>query len=272
MYPTIVRIGSFDITSFGVLVALAFLVAGAVLRREGARLALPPSLPDRLLVAAIVGGLVGAKLYYLGLYWPATVANPLRAVINRGGQVWYGGFIGATIAILVTLRRARQSIMPVADACAPALALGYSIGRLGCFFVGDDYGRPTTLPWGVRFPAGPTPSTAANLRADFGVSIPGDIPGDTVLAVHPTQLYEAALMGLAFLVLWRWRSDPRLTGRLFGLYLVLAGGERFLIEGLRAKDDRLLGSFTVAQALSVIALLVGLAWLRTGRLSRRAAA
>lgn len=269
MYPTILRIGSFEVTSFGVLVAVAFLVAGLVLRREGQRLALPPSLPDHLLVAAVIGGLIGAKLYFLGLYWPATIAAPWRAVTARSGLVWYGGFIGAVVAILVTARRHAQAFARVADACAPALALGYAIGRLGCFFVGDDYGRPTTLPWGVRFPAGPAPSTVGNLRGAFGLSIPADLPDDAVLAVHPTQLYETLLMGMAFLVLWRWRRDPRLTGRLFGLYLLLAGAERFAVEVLRAKDDRLLGPFTVAQALSGVALVVGIAWLGRQRAQRQ---
>lgn len=272
MYPTIVRLGSFEVSSFGVLVALAFLAAALVLRRESERLALPLELPNRLVVAAIIGGLLGAKLYFLGLYWPATVAHPWRAITARSGLVWYGGFLGATITILLTLRRQRVAILPVADACAPALALGYAIGRLGCFLVGDDYGRPTALPWGVRFTAGPTPSTVANLRADFGVHVPLGLPDDTVLAVHPTQLYETVLMGTAFVVLWKLRRDPRLKGRLFALYLVFAGIERFLIEALRAKDDRLLGPFTVAQLLSVLAMAAGLVWLRRRREPAPAAA
>ncbi len=265
MYPTIVRVGSFEVTSFGVFVALAFLVAGFILRRESERLALPPQLADRLLVGAVIGGLIGAKLYFLGLYWPATAANPWRAITARGGLVWYGGFAGATIAILLILQRRAIAIAPVADACAPALALGYAVGRLGCFFVGDDYGRPTTLPWGVRFAAGPTPSTVGNLREAFHLSIPPGLPDDAVLTVHPTQLYETVLMATAFLVLWKWRRDPRLTGRLFGLYLLLAGAERFVIEFVRAKDDRLVGLFTVAQALSALAMVVGIVWLRSRR-------
>lgn len=272
MYPTIVRLGSFEVSSFGVLLALAFLVAGLVLRRESERLALPPQLADRLVVAAVIGGLLGAKLYFLGLYWPATAADPWRAVTARSGLVWYGGFLGATIAILFALRHLRVPIALAADACAPALALGYAIGRLGCFFVGDDYGRPTTLPWGVRFAAGPTPSTVGNLREEFDVSIAPGLPDDAVLPVHPTQLYETLLMAAVFVVLWRWRRDPRLAGRLFGLYLLLAGAERFVIELLRAKDDRLLGPFTVAQFLSALAMAVGIVWLRERRQPAPAAA
>jgi phosphatidylglycerol:prolipoprotein diacylglycerol transferase len=133
------------------------------------------------------------------------------------------------------------------------------VGRVGCFVVGDDYGRPTSLPIGVKFPLGLPPSTAGNLSAQFGVAVPPDAAATTVLAVHPTQLYETVIMLAVFMVLWRWRLLDKPLGWLFGAYLAFAGVERFLIEILRAKDDRLLGPFTVAQLTSVIVVLVGFA-------------
>ena len=140
---------------------------------------------------------------------------------------------------------------------APALAAAYSLGRIGCFLVGDDYGGPTSLPWAVSFPDGKPPSTAGNLAA-FDVRVPRGIDPTTLLAVHPTQLYEVGLMFLAFALLWQLRKKPWGTGAIFGVYLMLAGVERFFIEILRAKDDRFLAGFTLAQLTSVIVALVGL--------------
>jgi phosphatidylglycerol---prolipoprotein diacylglyceryl transferase len=130
---------------------------------------------------------------------------------------------------------------------------------VGCFVVGDDYGRPTGLPWGVKFPQGLPPSTAGNLATQFGVAVPADVPASTVLAVHPTQLYEVAIMLAVFMVLWRWRLADRPLGWLFGAYLAFAGAERFLVEILRAKDDRFLGPFTLAQLTSVLVVVAGVA-------------
>ena len=122
--------------------------------------------------------------------------------------------------------------------------------------MGDDYGIPTTLPWGVRFPQGMPPTTAENLR-EFHVAVPASAAPDTIFAVHPTQLYEIAAMLVVFALIWRWRTLPRGTGWLFGAYMVLAGIERFAVEFLRAKDDRLLGEFSVAQVASVVMVIVG---------------
>jgi phosphatidylglycerol:prolipoprotein diacylglycerol transferase len=135
--------------------------------------------------------------------------------------------------------------------------VGYAVGRLGCFLVGDDYGAPTNAPWGVAFPQGAPPSTAGNLRA-FGVDIPASTPDSTVLAVHPTQLYETGMTLIILAILIRLR--PRLAstpGHLFMVWLALAGVERFIVEIFRAKDDRFLGGFSVAQLISV--LLIGTA-------------
>jgi phosphatidylglycerol:prolipoprotein diacylglycerol transferase len=139
---------------------------------------------------------------------------------------------------------------------APALAAAYALGRVGCFLVNDDYGQPTSLPWGVKFPNGSPPSTAANLHA-FGVTVPPGVDPSTVMTVHPTQLYEVAAMLVAFAILWVLRKKGRPVGWLFGVYLVFAGIERFLVEIVRAKDDRLLGPFTVAQLASVVLVALG---------------
>ncbi len=147
------------------------------------------------------------------------------------------------------------------DLTAPALAVGYALGRVGCFLVQDDYGLPTSLPWGLRFPEGLPPSTAAYLNAQFGVPIPPGMSPAEVLAVHPTQLYEAALMLFVFWLLWRLRAHEHARGWLFGVYAVCAGLERFAIEFLRAKDDRFFGPFTLAQGVSLAIAVAGVALL-----------
>lgn len=159
----------------------------------------------------------------------------------------------------------------VADGAAPALALGHAIGHVGCFFSGDSYGLPSTLPWAVAFPRGLPPSTAGNLRRVFGVDVPAWIPDDRVLTVHPTMLYSAAGLLVIFGILWAFRRTGRPAGWLFGLYLALSGAERFAVEFLRAKDDRFLWGLTTAQTIAALAVVAGVA-LVVARRSRRAAA
>ncbi|HET7275395.1 MAG TPA: prolipoprotein diacylglyceryl transferase [Longimicrobiaceae bacterium] len=258
MYPVLFEIGGFTVTSFGVTMALAFLVAGWIFAHELERLDEDPDIAWDLVMYAALGGIAGAKLYYLLLNWPQTAADPWGAITSRSGLVWYGGFFGAAALVAWRVHRGRHSIPRFADAAAPALAVGYAIGRLGCFLVGDDYGRPTDLPWGVAFPNGAPPSTAANLRTYFGVDIPASIPGDTVLQVHPTQLYEVGMALIIFTILWNLRKRFTVPGALFALYLLLAGMERLIVEVFRAKDDRFFGPFTLAQSFSLLIIVTAI--------------
>jgi len=262
-------LGEVIITSFGVMMALAFLTAYMVVRAELGRLGGNPDLAADMLMAALIGGIVGAKLYYVVLYWDRTILNPLGMLFSRGGLVWYGGFIGGVLGVSWMVKRRGGSIPIAADAMAPAMAIGYAIGRIGCFLVGDDYGRPTDSWVGIAFPRGVPPTNAANLRR-FGVDVAPGIPDAQVLTVHPTQLYETGISFAIFLVLWRFRRHPRLRGALFPLWLAAAGAERFFVEIFRAKDDRFLGPFTIAQLISFGLIVVGLTIAR--RLTRRSTA
>lgn len=260
IYPFVVHLGPVEVTGYGLMLMVAFLMGGWLIALELRRRGLAEDYAADIVAAAVVGGIVGAKLWYVALTGdPATI-------FSRGGLVWYGGFIGGALAVMLNGWRLRVPLRWTMHLVAPALAAAYALGRVGCFLVNDDYGRPTDLPWGVRFPQGLPPSTAGNLAQLFGVSVPAGTAPGTVLAVHPTQLYETALMLAAFAVLWRLRSGPRPIGWLFGLYLVFAGVERFLVEILRAKDDRFLGPFTLAQLTSVIVVAIGASLLSLWRL------
>ena len=136
-------------------------------------------------------------------------------------------------------------------------AIGYALGRIGCFLVGDDYGAPTSGWWGIAFPKGSPPTTAYALR-EFGVRVSPSIPDDAILKVHPTQIYESLSAFVMFAILMRVESRPHKKGRAFGLFLILMGIERFLVEIVRAKDDRFLGPFTVAQLISVVIVVIGI--------------
>ena len=209
------------------------------------------------------------------LHWPETAADPMGAILSRSGLVWYGGFILAALLVTWRVSRLHLAVPKIADAAAPALALAYGVGRIGCFLVGDDYGAPSNLPWAVAFPQGAPPSTAGNLRRYFGVSIPDSIPDATVLSVHPTQLYEVLMAVIIFAILWRLRTRLARPGLLFATYLGLAGAERFIVEIFRAKDDRFLGPLTVAQTISILLIVAATLiyrWIQRGGETRSASA
>jgi phosphatidylglycerol---prolipoprotein diacylglyceryl transferase len=254
IYPLIFKLGPLEITGYGIMMMVGFLMGGWLITLELRRRRLYEEYAADITVAAVVGGIVGAKLWY----W---VLNG-GSLFSRGGLVWYGGFVGGFLAVMLNGWRLKVPIRWTFHLCAPALAASYALGRIGCFIVNDDYGHPTSLPWGVKFPQGLPPSTAMNLQEQFGIPMAPGMDPATVLAVHPTQLYEATLMLIAFVILWRLRLQPRPTGWIFGVYLICAGVERFLIEIVRAKDDRIFGPLTIAQGVS-IGLMAGGVFLMT---------
>ncbi|HEY6852917.1 MAG TPA: prolipoprotein diacylglyceryl transferase [Gemmatimonadales bacterium] len=241
-------IGNFDLTGYGVMMMVAFLMAGWAIQLQLQRRNLNADFAADIVMAAVIGGLLGAKLWYVAL----TGESPF----HRGGFVWYGGFLGGSAGILLLGWLKRVPTRFTMDLCAAPLTLGYALGRVGCFLVNDDYGIPSSLPWAMKFPQGLPPTTGAELNA-LHVHLPPGTPLDQVLAVHPTEIYETITMLLVFWWLWRRRDHTHGSGWLFGWYLVLGGLERLLVEFLRAKDDRLLGIFTLAQAMSVCLVLLG---------------
>ncbi len=259
IYPFIIHLGPLEVTGYGLMLMVAFLMGGWLIARQLRERQLREDYSADIVAAAVIGGIIGAKLWYVAL------TQDLGALFSRGGLVWYGGFIGGAIAVMLNGWRLRVPLRWTMHLAAPALAAAYALGRVGCFLVNDDYGRPTSLPWGMRFPEGLPPSTAGNLQQLFGIPVPPGIDPSAVLAVHPTQLYEVVVMLAAFGVLWSLRKRNYPIGWLFALYLVFAGVERFLVEFVRAKDDRFLGPFTIAQLTSVIIVLLGLALLAAWR-------
>jgi phosphatidylglycerol:prolipoprotein diacylglycerol transferase len=181
----------------------------------------------------VLGGLAGAKLLWVIEH--AGEAPLADLLFSRGGLSWFGGFAGGVLAGLWMMRRKRLPPIAVLAAATPGLVVGHLIGRIGCFLVGDDYGRPSGLPWAVAFPEGLPPTT---------------------VPVHPTQLYEAAaLVPVGFLLL-RWRRQRRGDAFVLGAYLVLAGLVRFAIEFLRI-NERVAGVLTTAHLASLAAVVAG---------------
>ena len=215
------------------MVALAALTGLWIFRSELRRTNLPATGADAAIIG-LLGGLLGAKLVWAVEF--RDEAPFLSLLMSRGGLSWFGGFIGGLGAGLGALYRRRIPIIAALSAAAPALAVGHAMGRVGCFLVGDDYGRPTDLPWGIAFPKGLPPT-----------SVP----------VHPTQLYEAAGLIVIGWALIRWRRKQLPDVLVFARYLVLAGSLRFLIEFIRV-NSRVVGPFTVAHIFSGAVVVTGL--------------
>lgn len=236
MYPEFGRIGGLVVTSFGVMVALAALVGLWLFSRELRRSRLPPDALDAALYG-VVGGLVGAKLLWVVEHLGEAPWSDL--LFSRGGLSWYGGLAGGVGVGLLTLALKRAPIVPALSAATPSLAVGHAIGRMGCFLVGDDYGRPSDLPWAVAFPEGLPPT---------------DVP------VHPTQIYEMLLLLPLAWILVRMRRRGAKDATVLGTYLISAGAIRFAIEWLRINPPVALG-MSVAHWASLGAIAAGIVFL-----------
>ena len=265
MYPVIFNLpdwfpllGGEAITSFGVFMLFAFLTGGYVIRAGMRRIGEDPDKAWDLVFMGVIGGIAGAKLYYILLNYEQLTTDPGALILSRGGLVWYGGFLLATALVVWEIRRQKMSLPKMADIIAPALALAYAVGRMGCFLVGDDWGRPTDSWLGIAFPRG-TPATSVINIERLGIAVDPELieKYGQIVPVHPTQLYEVGLSTLIFFFLWKIRGDARASGWIFMLWLALAGAERFAVEFLRAKDDRFFGVLTLAQVISLAIVAAG---------------
>jgi len=268
VFPTLFRVpegfpllGGEAITSFGVMMFFAFIVGGTVIRKELEREGHDGDLAWDYVFWGVVGGVVGAKLYYVFLNFDRLQAEGASFLFSRGGMVWYGGFLLATLLVVMKAIRSPVPLGKVADYVAPALAIGYAVGRVGCFLVGDDWGRPTDSWVGIAFPNGAPPTTVQAIE-NFGIGVSPELVEKygNVIPVHPTQLYEVAMSTAIFLFLWKIRRHRHAAGWLFMVWLALAGLERFAVEFFRAKDDRFFAIFTMAQMISLGLIAVGLVW------------
>jgi len=250
MYPEL-HIGPLTLKTFGLMFALAFLAAGALIAKRLKELGKPVDWAYEMGFAALAGGVVGSRVYFLIQNWSSVRHDLLGNLLSGSGLVWYGGAIGGALAVLAWAAYRDFLGLTLLDLAAPALALGYAIGRCGCQLSGDgDYGKPWDGPWAMSYPNGTVP---------------------TDRTVHPTPIYETLAMGLGAWLLWQLRDRFRL-GVLFAIYLVYAGTERFLVEFLRRNHAVALG-LTAAQWESLAMMLAGAAWIaivrrRHGSLSR----
>ena len=248
-----------ELTGFGIAMLLAFLVAQQVCQAELTRrrqLAGANAMPD-VTIGAVVGGLLGAKIYYTIL----TGQN----FFDRAGFVFWGGLIGGIVVTFAVIKAKKVPFTRISDVAGIGIAAAYAVGRTGCWAVGDDYGRPWASRLAVMFPEGAPPSTVGNMMSQFGVKELAGRPLTDVVSVYPTQIFEV-VMGLAmFGILWRLRDHKHAEGWLFGVYCVLAGTERFIVEFFRAKDDRFFQGFSLAQVIAVCFVAAGLVWMQMRR-------
>ena len=253
MQPSINLLG-LSIKTFGLAFGISFLLCGAVLARRLREIGRPVDWAYEIIFAGLAGGLVGARLWYVLDHTAELSDDVLGTLFGGSGLTWYGGALGGAAAVIFWASRKDFVGVALLDLCAPALALGYAGGRVGCQVSGDgDYGEPWNGPWAMAYPKGVVP---------------------TDVKVHPTPIYESLTMGLVALLLWHLR-DRLAPGRLFALYLVLAGVERFLVEFIRRNTEDSVG-LTSAQVESLVMMAAGLIWVaivvgRHGGIGRPAA-
>lgn len=228
MYPEL-DLGPVSLQTFGLCFALAFVAAGAVLSRRLGELGKPVDWSYEFIFAALVGGLVGARIDYLIQNWDEASGDLLGSLFSGSGLVWFGGVVGGAVGVVLWAWRRGWLGAQMLDTASVPLALGYAIGRVGCQLSGDgDYGVASDLPWAMAYPEGTVPTTDE---------------------VHPTPVYETLAMGLLALALWRLR-DRFAPGVLFGIWLFFAGLERLLVELVRRNED-LVAGLTLAQVFAL---------------------
>jgi phosphatidylglycerol:prolipoprotein diacylglycerol transferase len=238
MQPEI-ELGPLTLQSFGLMMGLGFVVAGWLASKRLKEIGRPADWAYEMVFAALVGGLVGARLWSVIENWDEAKDDLLGSVFSGSGLVFYGGLFGGALAVLAWAKWRGVLDGKTFDLAAPGLAAAYAIGRIGCQLAGDgDYGIPWDGPWAMAYPEGTVPTTEE---------------------VHPTPVYEAIVMGLVAWFLWR-RRNALPPGGLFALYLVLAGAERFLIEFIR-RNEEVLAGLSLAQYVALAMMIGGGAWL-----------
>lgn len=253
MYPHI-DVGPLTLQTFGICFALAFLGSGALVWKRLGEIGKPPDWAYEMGFSALIGGVVGSRIYFIVQNYSEVKHDLLGNLFSGAGLVWYGGVIGGALAVVLWAWYRDFLELALLDLAAPALAIGYAIGRIGCQVSGDgDYGKPWNGPWAMSYPDGTVP---------------------TDRTVHPTPIYETLAMGLGAWVLWQLRDRVR-AGVLFAIYLLYAGAERFLVEFIRRNTDTALG-LTTAQLESLGMMVAGALWIaivvrRHGGIWRQAA-
>lgn len=238
MYPEILKLGPITIYSYGLMAAIGFLLCGYLLERELIRVGHNKELAGSIIIAAIIGGIIGSKIYYI-------IQNPyllkddfLGTVFSGAGLVWYGGAIGGLLTVTWWIRRKGLPFLIAADLLGPLLLLGQGMGRIGCFLSGDGcYGPPSDVPWAMAFPNGVVP---------------------TIERVHPTPLYDTISLVTLFFILWSLRKKNFKPGTIFGLFAVFLGVERFITEFWRTNPKYIFGLLSEAQLISIVLFLTGI--------------
>jgi len=213
MLPTILKIGPIGLHSYGLMLAVAFLVGIRMMQREAKPLGIDPDRVADLGLLILASAIVGSRAFFVASHWPEYARQPLSALaVWDGGLTFYGGVMLALPASYWFVRSKRLPFWALADLTAQPLALGVALGRIGCFLSGCCFGKPSNLPWAVRFPAH---------------SIAGSVLDCTL---HPTQLYDAAFGVVCFAVLRLLARRKRFTGSLFCAFLGLYGVWRFVVD------------------------------------------
>ena len=284
MYPTIFEYNGFVISSYGLMLMLAFLISNYLLKKYLISISVDGKIADEIIFYAAIGGILGSKIYYIieenKLYETyISLINIFKGIFTLnsdylslgisqfgGGLVFLGGLIGGMISVSIYLYRNNINWLEASDWVAPYLILGHAIGRLGCFFVGDCYGTVCTYPWSVTFKNGLPPTTYSNFsiyypdifNSEFFRDIypSATTVADTLIYVHPTQLYESFGGFLIFLYLNQLRYKRLYFGMVMFEYLFLAGLIRFLIEFIRLNPDYLFG-LSGAQIISIFMMIAG---------------
>jgi phosphatidylglycerol:prolipoprotein diacylglycerol transferase len=238
MQPEI-HVGPLDLKTFGIMFSLGFLAAGAVIAKRFQELGKPVDWAYEMVFSALVGGIVGARVYYMTQHWSEVRHDLLGSIFSGSGLVWYGGALGGALAVFAWAWWRGFLSLALLDLAATPLALGYAVGRIGCQLSGDgDYGKAADVPWAMSYPDGTVP---------------------TDQRVHPTPVYESLAMGLIAWFLWTLR-DRVAPGMLFALYLVLSGLERFLVEFLR-RNNEVWAGLTAPQIESLVLIAAGATWI-----------
>ena len=258
MCPRLFQIGPFTVYGYGLMLALGFIAGSYLLVSEFKRRTIDANIANNITLIALIAGVAGSKILYLIENWSAFVLDPAGMAFNPGGLTFYGGFLLAAFSIYIYGRKKGILFFTISDAIAPGMMLGYGIARLGCHLAGDgDYGFPTTLPWGTNYSNGTyPPSVAFKDFPEITSRFPGGfVPNNT--PCHPTPVYEFIICALMCWYLWRMRKKITPVGKLFMMYLILAGIERFAIEFLRPNPRIILG-LSEAQLIALILLAIGM--------------